>query len=225
LGVALGGSFASVTSDKVQKGKANSFLIIGYGSYNVNIVGDDWILAGNFGYASSEYRFSRNILNLFLDSRFNGDSFFGGLDISKKFQYYQLFDVMPFASLSFITMSVDNDDDGVVKIVSPEADSVLQSLGVRFAKTTRGDFGTVRTYGASAAWIHDYESKNLSSTTTYFNLLPITAIGAVKPADRGAFGLNVNIALGHVILYGAFDCEFASKYDAETIQGGISFEF
>ena len=225
VGIGIGGNFATVESGAMQHGKANTFLLIGYGGYTY----DDWTVAGNFGYAGSEYLLKRGAVGSRLESKFYGDSFIVGGEASKKVRLLYA-DLTPFGSLQLITLGVGSYDEalnggGSVHIAGRESTSLLQTFGLRCGRTVLGPRGTLWNPSLSVGWVHDWGSGDIRSTTTYGGATPFTLIGAIKRRDRGTIGLNLNVTVRRLSIFGSYDGEMAQGYYSNTIQSGFTFAF
>jgi len=225
VGFGIGGNFATVESGWTERGKANSFLLTGYGGYTY----DDWTFAGNIGYVGSEFILKRSVGGAWLESKFGGDSFLGGVEVSKKLRL-RYFDLIPYGSLQLITLSVGSYEEnlngvGTVHVAGKDSTSCLQTLGLRFGRTAVGPRGTLWNPSISFGWVHDYGDGDIRSVTTYGGATSFTLVGAVKNQDRGAFGLNLNVKVKRLSIFGAYDAEIANGYYGNTIQSGFTFAF
>ncbi len=225
IGFGVGGNFATVESAWTQRGKANSFLLTGYAGYTH----DDWTVAGNIGYVSSEYIMERGMSGTMLEASYGGDSFLGAVEVSKKLRARYL-DITPFASMQLITLNVGSYDEyfrGKVAahVQGEDSNAFLQTLGLRFGRTCRGPRGTVWNPSISAGWVHDYGDGDIRSITTFGGATPVAIVGALKHRDRGLVGLNLNVTVKRLSIFGSYDGEIANGYYGNTIQSGFTFAF
>ncbi len=226
FGLGLGGTISEVQTGARQSAKVNTFMATGYGSFMLN----DWNLSANIGYASSDYTFQRRIFTVNTENKLRGNSIFGGAELSKMLRYNEL-DIMPYASLHFITVdvgrfhdaSVDGLDD--ITIDSGNSTAFLQTFGVRLGRSLTGRRGAVWTPNLNLGWIHDYGKGTLRSKTTFGGSAPFTVIGAERTRDRMLLGVGTNVALRRLTLFGAYDAELSGDFNAHTLQAGVNMAF
>ncbi len=225
IGGGIGGTFATVDSGWTQQATANSLLLDAYGAYTY----DDWTLGALIGYARTESDVKHGRSDAWFSGEFTGDSFWAGVDLSKKFRF-RYCDLSPYYSLQFVTLNTggfyeSSDKTNAVWVDGQSPNSLLQNLGLRFSRTVRAPRGAIWNPSFSFGWIHDYGSGELRSDLMYGDTTYVSPIGTVRRCDRGTIGLGLNVAIRRMMFFGGYDAEFAERYYAGTTNFGFNFMF
>ena len=231
-GVGLGGYFAKArTSDSLQNGKANSFLLSAYGMRTSD---DDWTLSGSGGFSFNRYEIDRNApsFGTALHSGHNGTAVYAAAELTRKFMLNKL-EVSPFLDVTWIclweegaTERASGDPSLALRIKSQNMSSFLVTPGVRFGRSFRMLEKNIVNPSVYLGWIQDWGAGRIRTTAAFPDEPNFTIRGASMRNNRAIVGLNLNMTLNNrADLFARFNSELAENYSDLSMHWGIRLGF
>lgn len=227
LGVGFGGSFGNFrTEDRLERGESDNYMVALYGAYKRS----DWQLSFNGGYMYSDYDLNRYFATgSEISSSHDGDSYFGGFDLSKRFKT-RFGNLSPFIAFEMVSVKQDGYRERLNNVVISEimentTDAYLQTIGVRWSSDRKWGRWIVNR-NASLGWVHDYGQGHVYMTGRYAGGNNFYVAGPSRVKDRALLNVGLDAKLNNrFALFGGYTGEFGEHFDAQSFEFGLRYGF
>jgi len=230
------GLFGGYTGSNLNGSANSSTKINGYqvGAQGIHRIGSAYGL-GILGYAHDDYNTSRLIdfsnVQRVARGNYNGNELISyaetGVSVPRGSVVLQPFGGLQYVYLNQGSFSETGAGGAGLVVGGNGIDSLRSALGSR-AFTTIEMKGIPVVLSAQARWMHEYldatqlvGAQFIGGPTSNFQVA-----GAGIGRDYGIFGIGGAIPLTSILyLYGQYDLQLASRYDAHTGSGGLSVQW
>jgi uncharacterized protein with beta-barrel porin domain len=230
------GLFGGYTGSNLTGSANSSTRINGYqvGVQGVHRIGNAYGL-GILGYAHDDYTASR-LLDFGTTQRlargnYDGNEFISyaetGVSIPRGSVVFQPFGGLQYVYLNQGSLSETGAGSAGLIVNGNDIDSLRSAIGSRAFATVEMK-GIPVVLSAQARWMHEYLDATQLVSAQFIGgpSSSFQVAGAGIGRDYGIFGLGGAIPLTSVIyLYGQYDLQLASRYDAHTGSGGLSVQW